>query len=192
MATTVVGGTVSVIGGGKFANGAAQAGFAYLFNAASGGGRGVGGQGKTTVDAAIERAIVRGDVQELQTLLQAANLEQAALINSVLSREALGRGVTFARSQLQHAFKHAGDFGVNGTANTANFARFEAAVQHHVTDAATTVIHGSFRGQPVTHFLNPSSGLNVIRTPDGAFLSGWRLSPQQLQHVITHGRLGGG
>jgi hypothetical protein len=100
--------------------------------------------------------------------------------------------VTFARSQLQHAFKHAGDFGVNGTANTANFARFEAAVQHHVTDAATTVIHGSFRGQPVTHFLNPSSGLNVIRTPDGAFLSGWRLSPQQLQHVITHGRLGGG
>jgi hypothetical protein len=30
--TTVVGGTVSVIGGGKFANGAAQAGFGYLFN----------------------------------------------------------------------------------------------------------------------------------------------------------------
>jgi hypothetical protein len=36
--TTVVGGTVSVIGGGKFANGAAQAGFGYLFNA--GGGKG--------------------------------------------------------------------------------------------------------------------------------------------------------
>ena len=34
MATTVVGGTVSVIGGGKFANGAAQAAFGYLFNAA--------------------------------------------------------------------------------------------------------------------------------------------------------------
>jgi hypothetical protein len=32
VATTVVGGTVSVIGGGKFANGAAQAGFGYLFN----------------------------------------------------------------------------------------------------------------------------------------------------------------
>ncbi|MFO0206471.1 MAG: hypothetical protein ACK54L_10050, partial [Betaproteobacteria bacterium] len=31
--TTVVGGTVSVIGGGKFANGAAQAGFGLLFNA---------------------------------------------------------------------------------------------------------------------------------------------------------------
>jgi hypothetical protein len=30
--TTVVGGTVSVIGGGKFANGAAQAGFGYLFS----------------------------------------------------------------------------------------------------------------------------------------------------------------
>ena len=34
--TTVVGGTVSVIGGGKFANGAAQAGFGYLFNQATG------------------------------------------------------------------------------------------------------------------------------------------------------------
>ncbi|MFN9676773.1 MAG: hypothetical protein ACK58C_04065, partial [Betaproteobacteria bacterium] len=33
--TTVVGGTVSVIGGGKFANGAAQAGFGYLFNHAT-------------------------------------------------------------------------------------------------------------------------------------------------------------
>jgi hypothetical protein len=32
--TTVVGGTVSVIGGGKFANGAAQAGFGCLFNQA--------------------------------------------------------------------------------------------------------------------------------------------------------------
>ena len=30
--TTIVGGTVSVIGGGRFANGAAQAGFGYLFN----------------------------------------------------------------------------------------------------------------------------------------------------------------
>ena len=33
--TTVVGGTVSVIGGGKFANGAGQAGFGYLFNHAT-------------------------------------------------------------------------------------------------------------------------------------------------------------
>jgi hypothetical protein len=35
--TTVVGGTASVIGGGKFANGAAQAGFGYLFNYCSSG-----------------------------------------------------------------------------------------------------------------------------------------------------------
>jgi hypothetical protein len=41
--TTVVGGTVSVIGGGKFANGAGQAGFGYLFNQM--GGRGNRGQG---------------------------------------------------------------------------------------------------------------------------------------------------
>jgi len=38
--TTVVGGTVSVIGGGKFANGAAQAGFGYLFDECAHGGCG--------------------------------------------------------------------------------------------------------------------------------------------------------
>jgi hypothetical protein len=33
--TTVVGGTASMLGGGKFANGAAQAAFGYLFNSLS-------------------------------------------------------------------------------------------------------------------------------------------------------------
>jgi hypothetical protein len=43
--TTVVGGTVSVIGGGKFANGAAQAGFGYLYNQATARGRVAGPAG---------------------------------------------------------------------------------------------------------------------------------------------------
>jgi hypothetical protein len=50
--TTVVGGTVSVIGGGKFANGAGQAAFGYLFNQLS---RSAKQQGFGTMnDAAME------------------------------------------------------------------------------------------------------------------------------------------
>lgn len=59
--TTVVGGTASVIGGGKFANGAAQAAFGYLFNSLA--------HPKNTYEAGVRQAILRGDVQELRTLL---------------------------------------------------------------------------------------------------------------------------
>jgi filamentous hemagglutinin len=59
--TTVVGGTVSVIGGGKFANGAAQAGFGYLFNSLS--------KPKDTVEAKVQQAILNGDAAELRLAL---------------------------------------------------------------------------------------------------------------------------
>jgi filamentous hemagglutinin len=59
--TTVVGGTVSVIGGGKFANGAVQAAFGYLFNSLS--------KPTNTYEVGVRQAILRGDAQELRTLL---------------------------------------------------------------------------------------------------------------------------
>jgi RHS repeat-associated protein len=64
--TTVVGGTVSVIGGGKFANGAAQAGFGYLFNALTGPPR----PGDGTIDAKIKSVVMRGDVQEMRAMME--------------------------------------------------------------------------------------------------------------------------
>lgn len=50
-------------------------------------------------------------------------------------------------------------------------------------------VAGTYRGDPVIHFLNSNTGLNVIIKPDGSFLSGWKLSPAQLNHVLTHGGL---
>ena len=96
------------------------------------------------------------------------------------------------RNQLQHGFKHAEDFGILGNANNKSIAEFSSAIQNHVNAPNTQAIQGTYRGQTVTHFVDPSSGLNVIRDSSGNFLSGWKLSPKQLEYVLSTGKLGGG
>lgn len=100
--------------------------------------------------------------------------------------------ITSTRSQLQHAFKHAGDFGISGNANNKTITEFNAAIQNHIAASGTQAIQGTYRGHAVTHFLDASTGLNVVRDSSGGFLSGWKLSPKQLEHVTTTGNLGGG
>lgn len=94
--------------------------------------------------------------------------------------------------QLQSKFKHAADFGVQGNYNGANAVKFRSAINQHINSADVKVIQGTYRGQPVTHYVDPQTGLNVMSNSAGEFLSGWKLSPQQLQHVLTTGKLGGG
>lgn len=53
---------------------------------------------------------------------------------------------------------------------------------------AHIAVQGTYRGSSVTHHVDPSTGLNVIRDSSGNFLSGWKLSPQQLQHVLSTGK----
>jgi Colicin D len=98
-------------------------------------------------------------------------------------------GMDFTRSQLQHAYKHADDFGVTGNANNAKLAEFQTAIEAHVRAPGTMAIPGTYRGLPVTHFVDPNTGLNVIRNAAGNFLSGWKLNPPQLQNVLGRGKL---
>lgn len=92
---------------------------------------------------------------------------------------------------LQAKFKHAGDFGVAGNYSKANAAEFSAAINQHINAAGTRAIQGTYRGQSVTHYLDSSTGLNVI-SRGGEFVSGWKLSPEQLANVLRNGSLGGG
>lgn len=96
-----------------------------------------------------------------------------------------------APRQLQAKFKHAADFGVTGNYSKANGAQFNAAIQEHINAAGTQSIRGTYRGDAVTHFVDPQTGLNVI-SRDGTFVSGWRLNPDQLANVLRNGSLGGG
>ena len=58
-----------------------------------------------------------------------------------------------------------------------------------VGEEATLGIPGTYRGALVTHFVHPQTGLHVIRDVQDALVSGWRLTPTQLAHVLTRGSL---
>lgn len=91
--------------------------------------------------------------------------------------------------QLQAKFKHAAAFGVLGNYSKANAAAFSRALHQHINSTGVRAIEGTYRGNPVTHHLDPLTGLNVMADPAGNFISGWRLSAEQLQNVLTHGGL---
>lgn len=89
--------------------------------------------------------------------------------------------------QLQAKFKHAGDFGVVGNYSKANAGKFSSAINQHINSAGVQTIQGTYKGQSVIHYVNPSTGSNVISSPIGQFISGWKLNPAQLQNVLKHG-----
>jgi hypothetical protein len=100
-----------------------------------------------------------------------------------------GRNIQISPQTLQKKFKHASDFGVGGNYSPANASKFGQAIEKHVADSTTQVMRGTYRGEPVTHYFNPQTGLNVIKNPAGEFVSGWKLTPAQMKYMP---KLGGG
>jgi hypothetical protein len=100
------------------------------------------------------------------------------------------KSVKVTDKQLQKKFKHAGDFGVSGNYHD-NGAKCGSAINEHVNSPDVKVIQGTYCDDPATLYVNPNTGLTVITDPKGNFVSGWKLSPQQLNHVLTNGKLGG-
>jgi hypothetical protein len=91
---------------------------------------------------------------------------------------------------LQKFFtKHGADFGLTGNWNPARAADASRVIHQHINNPAVSVIQGTYRGNPVTHFVDPKTGLNVVADPAGNFVSGWRLGAEQLESVLTTGRL---
>lgn len=107
-------------------------------------------------------------------------------------RAVRGRNIKTSPKSLQKKFKHANDFGVEGNYSVDNAAKFKQAIENHVNSSSTKVIRGTYHGQPVKHYVNPQTGLNVIKDSSGQFVSGWKLSSAQLKHVLSGGKLGGG
>ena len=81
---------------------------------------------------------------------------------------AFSRIVGFTERNLQKGFqKHGADFGLKGNWNPGRAGDFSRAVNQHINDPAVRAITGTYRGNPVTHFVNPGTGLNVISGPGG-------------------------
>lgn len=87
--------------------------------------------------------------------------------------------------QLQKKYKHASDFGVEGTYNAAKSEEFKEAMKAHLDDPDTVEIEGTYKGnQPATHYYNPRTDLNVIADSGGRFVSGWRLGENQVWRLL--------
>ena len=108
-----------------------------------------------------------------------------------LTSRGLGRTIVLSEKQLQKKFKHSADFGVIGKFTSANAARLERAIISHVKDRATVPLVGTYGDKAVTHFFNQKTGLNVMRNLDGTFRSGWKLSAEQVEHLLKFKKLGG-
>ena len=101
-----------------------------------------------------------------------------------------GTPLTTARNQVEKKFdKHAGDFGITEPRGRAGFEQFEQALKSHVDDPSTLHISGTYRGDAAIINYNPNTGLAVIQKPNGEFVSGWRLDPQQAMNVLQRGTL---
>ncbi|MDP9904517.1 colicin D domain-containing protein [Arthrobacter bambusae] len=100
--------------------------------------------------------------------------------------------LSISRAALEAKFKHAGDFGVTESRGTAGFDEFGNAIESFVRDSSTTRVLGTYRGNPAILNYNPSTAQVVVQDLGGSFVSGWRMSPAQLQNVINRGSLGGG
>ncbi len=90
----------------------------------------------------------------------------------------------FDIGKLQHEFKHASDFGIDGNWNSENGAAFDQALQDHIANAPEQ-IPGTYRGiTPVTHYYDPSTqlwaGVNENGGLEGAWRFEWRPNTEPL------------
>jgi hypothetical protein len=100
--------------------------------------------------------------------------------------------------QAQRKFRHARQFGVQGSYNRQSADRFKAALAAHVVASGTQFIRGMYArgagsgGFPALFYVDPVSRLIVVADVNGNFVTGYRLSPRQLWNIQRNGRLGGG
>ena len=91
---------------------------------------------------------------------------------------------------LQKVFdKHGAHFGLSGNWNPSRAADVLNAIKNHMGAAGTKIVDGTYRGQSVFHHVDSATGLNVITDLNGKFIGGWKLGLEQLESVLTTGRL---
>ena len=82
--------------------------------------------------------------------------------------------------QIQRKYdKHAADFGIVGHYTPQTAGQLKQALKDFVDQPDTLKIQGTYRGQPVTFYTDPSYGKVVLVSPGGDYVSGWTLNADQ-------------
>ena len=150
---------------------------------------GGGVAGRCITSQAFQRVIKRLGEKWGPQLRRLAREERGGTAGNV-AEGATSRVLLRSTQQLQKKFKHAADFGVTGNYSKANATKFSEAINKHINSPDVIKINGTYRGDPAIHYLDPTTGLNVISDTAGNFISGWRLSNRQQAHVLLHGGSG--
>ncbi|MDS0474450.1 colicin D domain-containing protein [Natrinema sp. 1APR25-10V2] len=146
----------------------------------------------------VKKVADEDDVDVTATLMRDGDLSRTLITeygkSDVLDERSLRRAhrlgeVYLPDSQVQSKFKHADDFGVEGNWNTQNKRRYKDALSEHILNPDTEIIEGTYRGRSVKHIYNSGTGNNVMLNSDGEFVSGWKLSKKQRQHLEETGDL---
>lgn len=103
----------------------------------------------------------------------------------------LDRSIDLPMPRLQHSFKHAADFDgkLAGNWNKAKGELFAKVLERHIRSPNTLVISGTYRGEKVIHYLDPRTGLDVVKDRNGELLAAWKLGKSQIDGVLRWGRL---
>jgi RHS repeat-associated protein len=177
---TIAVGVVEFAGGVTIATGGTVAGCAATLCVASPAAIGVGA-GVAAVGASTATAGAVG---------LGGNLALITGNNSSGGAGGSGININFDPRKLQHEFKHAGDFGITGKWNKQNASAYQQALENHVTGKNTQTITGTYRGTiSVTHYFDPTTGLNVMVDTNGNYVAGWRLSSDQIKYLTTTGNV---
>ncbi|WP_433579241.1 colicin D domain-containing protein [Nocardia brasiliensis] len=74
----------------------------------------------------------------------------------------------------------------------AGEAEYKDALQKHIDNPDTKHIQGTYRGDPAILNYNPNTGLVVVQSPTGGFVTGWKVNSEQAENILQRGSLGGG
>jgi pyocin large subunit-like protein len=89
--------------------------------------------------------------------------------------------------KLQHEWKHASDFGIEGNWNKANGDLYEKTIQNHI-NTAPEVYKSTYRQhQDVYVYLNKETGVGAYTDLSGNYIGGWKFSPEQIKYHTTNG-----
>jgi len=89
--------------------------------------------------------------------------------------------ITFDTRQIQHEYKHAGDFGISGNYNKQNGELFKSALQDLIASPETKIKPGTYRGTiEGTHYFDPNTNKWVFVDSSGEYVASWELGPSQV------------